>query len=77
MLVNNNISSVSFCDHINSQSGVIWHSHNFSYLPLSLWGEYSMGRVPVFSKSSDTFSNNEISYPLFWHSFKSFLNLCV
>lgn len=75
--VNRSISSFSFCFQTNSQSPLIWHSHKPVKLPLSLWGWYCGGSVPVSQSKRITLRSRDMLSPLFSHFLKSLLNLLV
>ena len=46
------VNWLSFCSHVISQSGSMWHSHCPFLSPDNLWGRYWAGSMPVASSKS-------------------------
>lgn len=65
-------NSSSFCSHIKSQSGSMWHSHCLALLPRSICGRYMGGNLPSSFNNSIACRNLLISRPLLIQRFTSF-----
>ena len=71
---NRSVSSLSFCSHVMSQFGLIWHSHWPLWSPFNWCGLYTAGSVPVASRISIASVISFMSKPRFKQRRKSFLN---